>query len=161
MQRAILNRTTLVGIEKAGGISQEFLRLAYFALFNDYVSHCIKVLERSRGAASFWYIYKADQGPIDKFLFKSKIDLADFDLVSGKLKQIRDRTHFHIDFESVKDAKAVWQQAGLKGSALSKTVDQLWLVLTDVQQRHSLSETQLPNSYTVESVRDIVRKMKA
>ena len=51
MQRAIVNRTTLVGIEKAGGVFTEFLRVAYFALFNDYVSHCIKVLERNRGVA--------------------------------------------------------------------------------------------------------------
>ena len=53
LQRAILNRTTMLGIERSRGVTSLFIQVSYFALFNDYVAHCIKVFERSKQAASF------------------------------------------------------------------------------------------------------------
>ena len=53
LQRAILNRTTLLGFEDVGGISHIFLKLSYHAFFNDYVAHCIKIFDRNSKSASF------------------------------------------------------------------------------------------------------------
>lgn len=51
LQRAILNRTTLLGLEDAG-VSHLFLKLTYYALFNDYIAHCIKVFECCQKSSS-------------------------------------------------------------------------------------------------------------
>lgn len=144
LQRAILNRSTLLGLEDAGGISHLFLKLAYFALFNDYIAHCIKVFETGKQAASFWYIYRTNQKPIDACARREKISIKALEKVSGKLKHIRDKTHFHIDTTGVLDAKAVWREAGLSGKELSVAVDAAWHMLTNLQQSLSLPEVMLP-----------------
>jgi len=125
LQRAILNRTTLLGLEDAG-ISHLFLKLAYYALFNDYIAHCIKVFETRKQAASFWYIYRTNQKPIDACAHREKISVKALEKVSEKLQHIRDKTHFHIDTTGVIDPKAVWHQAGLTGKELSAAVDAAW-----------------------------------
>ncbi|MDI4635820.1 hypothetical protein J7U46_22330 [Pelomonas sp. V22] len=152
LQRAILNRTTMVGIEKVGGVSSLFLQVTYFALFNDYVAHCIKVFENSTRAASFWYIYRTDQGLVDAFAKKAKLDIASLEAVSAKLKHIRDQTHFHIDSKGVLDTKSVWRAAGLTGKQLSAAVDAAWSILTHLQQSLLLPETPLPAYYKVAHV---------
>src|SRR5712692_7354016 len=82
LQRAILNRTTLVGLKEAGGISHLFLKLVYYALFNDYIAHCVKIFERRRGAASFWYIYHANTKPLDNYARRNNIDFVQLEQVS-------------------------------------------------------------------------------
>lgn len=144
LQRAILNRTTLLGLEDAGGISHLFLKLSYFALFNDYIAHCIKVFETGKQAASFWYIYRTNQKPIDTCARREKINVKALEKVSEKLKHIRDKAHFHIDTTGVLDVKAVWREAGLSGKELSAAVDAAWCILTDLQQSLSLPEVMLP-----------------
>jgi hypothetical protein len=156
MQRAILNRTTLLGIERSKGVRALFLQVAYFALFNDYVAHCIKVFEQSKRAASFWYIYRTDQKIVDAFAKKEKIDLAALEGVSTKLKHIRDKTHFHIDAEGVLDTKAIWRDAGLTGKQLSEAVDNAWAILVHLQQQLSLPAVTIPSYYKVTHVHERV-----
>lgn len=139
LQRAILNRTTLLGFEEANSISQLFLKLVYYALFNDYVAHCIKVFDRNRQSASFWYIHRTNQKPITAYARRHKISIAALARVSNKLKRIRDLTHFHIDTEGVLDPKAVWREADLSGKELSNAVDAAWTIL-----RHLGSSVGLP-----------------
>lgn len=129
VQRAILNRRAMVAMESAGGISDIHLKVVYFALFNDYIARCIKVFERSAGAASFWYIYDTNQKPINEFARKNQIDLALFERLTPKLKHVRDKTHFHIDREGVLDPQAVWREADLNGQELAATVDKMWALL--------------------------------
>lgn len=144
LQRAILNRTTLLGLEDADGISHLFLKLAYDALFNDYIAHCIKVFEIGKQAASFWYIYRTNQKPIDACACREKISIQALEKISGQLRHIRDKTHFHIDTTGVLNAEAVWLGAGLSGKELSVAVDAAWRLLTDLQQSLSLPEVTLP-----------------
>ena len=143
LQRAILNRTTLLGLEDTG-VSRLFLKLTYCALFNDYIAHCIKVFETRKQVTSFWYIYRANQKPIDAYARRKKISIKTLETVSEKLKHIRDKTHFHIDETGVLDSKAVWREAGLKGKELSGAVDAAWDMLTDLQQSLKLPEVILP-----------------
>jgi hypothetical protein len=143
LQRAILNRTTLVGLEDAG-VSHLFLKLAYYALFSDYVAHCIKVFETRKQAASFWYIYRTNRKPIDAFARRNKISIKALETVSEKLKHIREKTHFHIDETGALDPKAVWHEADLKGKELSRAVDSAWDILTELQQSLKLPEVTLP-----------------
>lgn len=156
LQRAILNRTTMLGIERSRGVTSLFLQVSYFALFNDYVAHCIKVFERSKQVASFWYIYRTKQGIVDVFAKKAKIDLASLEEVSDKLKHIRDQTHFHIDTNGVLGTKEVWRAAGLTGKQLSIAVDTAWSILTHLQESMVVPEVSLPSHYTVAHVHERV-----
>lgn len=144
LQRAILNRTTLLGFEAAGGISHLFLKLAYYALFNDYVAHCIKVFDRNQQSASFWYVHRTNEKPIASYARRHKISIAALERVSDKLKQIRDKTHFHIDTDGVLDPKVVWREADLSGKELSAAVDAAWEVLKHLESSLQLPETTLP-----------------
>lgn len=156
MQRAILNRTTLLGIERSKDVRALFIQLTYFALFNDYVANCIKVFEQSKKAASFWYIYRTDQKVISVFAQKEKIDLATLEDVSTKLKHIRDKTHFHIDADGVLDPKVIWRDSGLTGKQLSKAVDDVWAILVHLQQQLSLPAVTIPSYYKIDHVHERV-----
>lgn len=144
LQRAILNRTTLLGLEDAGGLSSVFLQVTYFALINDYLAHCIKVFDRGRQAASFWYIYRTDERPFAAYAKRKRIDIAGLEEVSSKLKHIRDKTHFHIDSDAVVDPKAIWRSAGLSGKELSAAVDAAWGMLSELASTLNLEEVVLP-----------------
>lgn len=143
LQRAILNRTTLLGFEAAGSLSHDFLKLTYYALFNDYVAHCIKVFDRSKQSTSFWYIQRTNAKPVAAYARRHKISMAALERVSDKLKHIRDRTHFHIDSEGVLDPKAVWREADLTGKQLSAAVDGAWSILRDLAKSLHLPEVTL------------------
>ena len=145
LQRAILNRSTLVSLGAEGRISHLFLKLIYFALFNDYIAHCIKVFERGSRAASFWYIYRTDRKPLDGYARRNNISVATLEQVSKKLTHLRNKTHFHIDKEGVFDPKAVWLEAGLSGSELSNAVDAVWNMLNDLQTTLGLAPLALPD----------------
>jgi AbiU2 len=145
LQRAIMNRTTLLGFEAAGEISHLFLQVTYYALFNDYVAHCIKVFDRNKQSASFWYVHRTNEKPIKLFARRYKIKISSLDKVSAKLKQIRDKTHFHIDTDGVLDPKAVWRDANLSGKDLSAAVDAAWKILKHLEKSLQLPETMLPH----------------
>jgi hypothetical protein len=68
----------MVAMENVG-VSNGWLKVIYYALFNDYIAHCIKVFERSAGSASFWYVYESNQKPINAFASKNGIDLGIFE----------------------------------------------------------------------------------
>lgn len=148
LQRAILNRRTLVALEEERVANLGFLRLAYLALFNDYIAHCMKVFEENNRVASLWYLHRTDQHLVDAFASQSKIDMTVLKEVSAKLKQIRNRTHFHIDADAVQEPSAVWKVAGLTGRALAGAVDAAWAIVTHLQQHHSLPKVSLPDDYT-------------
>lgn len=145
LQRAILNRTTLLGLEDAGGLSGLFLQLTYYALFNDYISHCIKVFDRGRQATSFWFIYRTNEKPIVASARRNGVDLVALEKVSAKLKHIRDKTHFHIDSEAVIDPTVIWLEAGLSGKELSEAVDAAWNILKELAVSLHLPEVTLPH----------------
>lgn len=145
LQRAILLGTTLVGIESVKGVYHYFLYVTYTGLFNDYIAHCIKVFEQNKRVAPFWYVYRTNEKPIKAFAQSNKIDLAALEAVSHKLKLIRNKTHFHIDKDSVLKPKAIWAQAGLAGKELANAVDAAWKILTHLQQIHGLPKITLPN----------------
>jgi len=144
LQRALLNRTTLLGLEDANGVSHPFLLLTYYAFFNDYIAHCIKIFEEKTRAASFWHIYRTHQKSIDEYARRKKIRIQHFKEMSNKLKTIRNKTHFHIDKNCVLNSQKVWRDAGLSGKDLATAVNAAWDILKYLQKSLDLPEISLP-----------------
>lgn len=127
--RAILERKAMIGIKKADTYhTVDFIKIAYDALYNDMIAHAIKVFE-DRGDASFWYIKRCKKKEIHNFVKENNIDISRFKVLTKSLKHIRDKTHFHIDRNAVKNTKQVWKDAGIKGRELAKGLDDLWSIL--------------------------------
>lgn len=144
LQRALLNRRAMVAMEAVAGINNDILKVVYYALFNDYIAHCIKVFERNSGAASFWYIYDNNQKPLNAYARKHRINVKDFEDLVEKLKHVRDKTHFHIDRDAVLDPNAVWREAGLNGQKLATAVDNAWELLNALQEHLGRDPLELP-----------------
>lgn len=153
LQRAIINRRAMVAMESVG-VSNDWLKVIYYALFNDYIAHCIKVFERSAGSASFWYVYESNQKPINVFASKHDIDLEIFERLTTKLKHVRDKTHFHIDREGVLDPKAVWREADLNGEELATSIDHMWALLNAARQALGRLPMEVP-PYDDEFIRNL------
>lgn len=130
----MLIRVTLLGIEKHRHITKVFSRVIRDALHNDYMAHAIKVFEQSPKAASFWYLYRTNPGPIDKYARQAGYGIDNLQVVSDKLKTIRNGSHFHIDKTGVLDPKVVWSGAALTGKELGAAIDFVWAALGVIQK---------------------------
>lgn len=134
VQRVILNVRAYDKILEADtrhkGI--DFIQLAYRALFNDFTSNAIKVLEGHNGgkARSFWWVYRKNKNDIDSFVKENEIDWVLLKRVSEKLHIIRNGTHFHFSYQYENDYKNVWKTADLKGDEFLNAMDSLWAILT-------------------------------
>lgn len=133
LQKILLIRATLLGAHKHRGTTKIFTRIVAESLKNDHESHAMKVFEQSSKAASFWYLYRTHPGPIDKYAREFAYDIANLQLVSDKLKAIRNGTHFHIDKAGVLDPKAIWKGAALTGEELGAAIDVVWGALSSIQ----------------------------
>lgn len=134
LQKALLIRETLLAVEKHRYTLKVFTRVVNESLKNDYLSHAIKVFDRNSQSTSFWYLYKSDPRPIDKYAKAVGYSVDLLAEVSDKLKTVRNGTHFHIDSRGVLDPAAIWKDAAIKGSQLSATLDFAWGALSSVQQ---------------------------
>ncbi len=143
LQKVLLIRTTLLGIEDQRYTTKTFTRVIHDALHNDYISHAIKIFERSSKASSFWYLYRTDPRLIDRYARQVGYNIADLQTVADKLKIIRNGTHFHIDETGVLDPSVIWHGADLKGSELAAALDFAWGALLAVQRKMGLPETTL------------------
>ena len=134
LQKALLIRATLLGIEKHRYTTKVFIRIIEDALHNDHMSHAIKVFEQSSKSASFWYLYRTDPKPIDNYARQVGYDIGKLQIASDKLKTIRNGSHFHIDKAGVLDPKVVWSGAALTGKELGAAIDFVWGALGTIQR---------------------------
>ena len=133
LQKVLLIRETLLGIEQLRYTGKVFIRVINDALHNDYMSHSIKLFEQGSQAASFWYIYRSDARQIDLHARRTGYSLTTLQTVSDKLKAIRNGTHFHIDSSGVLDPGVIWSDAALTGKELAAAIDFAWGALCEVQ----------------------------
>jgi len=129
IHRALLNLELMKAMEKHGRFSTDEAKGTYYALFNDYLAHCIKVLEDRGGAASLFYIYRTNRGPLETAAGELGVDMSRLRQMGEKLKHVRDKTHFHIDHDGVLDPKSVWRDADINGRDLATAVLHAWALL--------------------------------
>ncbi len=134
LQKAILIRATLLAIERHEYTASNFIRIINNALYTAYIAHAIKVFDRNRESASYWYIVRVYSGSIKRVAKSLCVSLDDLEAVSDKIKIIRDGTAFHIDKKSVIAPSVVWSEADLTGKDLSDAIDTVWSVLSKIQE---------------------------
>lgn len=160
LQKSLLIRTTLLGLDKHKRTAKVFTRVVRDSLHNDYVSHAMKVFEQSSKAASFWYLYRTDPRQIDKYARETGYNVADLQAVSDKLKAIRNGTHFHIDKAGVLDPRVIWSGAALTGKELGAAIDFAWGALSAIQ---SASGGAIPSllDYTVDDALAALKRVES
>lgn len=99
---------------------ENFFTITERALFNCMVGHAVKVLDRNRESATFWAIFDTAPDKITKLSSYEEEKLRFLDGLTGKLKLVRDKTHFHIDKDGVLDPRAIWRDADIKGIELGE-----------------------------------------
>lgn len=135
--------------------SWSFFSYAYLAFYNDMVAHSIKVLDKHKDAASFWYLYRCKKNEVLDFLDEIDLPLTEVDDLSEKLNHIRNKTHFHIDKKGVFNPEEIWKQADIKGNFFNKVMDGLWETLNHLYFLHHDKKFNQP-LYTGKDVKDII-----
>ena len=116
---------------------ESFFSISERALFNDMISHAIKVLEiDKRGDSStFWYVLKQDKKTVEKLKSYSSKKISSLrGGLAVKLKHIRDKTHFHIDKDSILDPNKIWLKADIKGNELKEALQYLFILLEELYE---------------------------
>lgn len=121
---------TLVAENPTFGLS--FFRYVYYSLKNDLIAHGIKILDKHKDTASFWYLYRLMKDEINKYLVNKNFSIDKIEKLSAKLKIVRDKTHFHIDKYGVFDPDEIWENAGITGNEFNLVFDFLWELMNNL-----------------------------
>ena len=139
---AMHERQALISLEdyrkKNGSIyyhGGNFFEIAQKALFNDMISHIIKVLDSDVRSASFWYILRVGRKTIESCNSYSEEKIKFLENLNPKLKIVRDKTHFHIDEDGVLSPENIWSKAGITGNELGRGIDYLFDVLLEMRNK--------------------------
>jgi len=146
IRTALLQRQALVGIAAAKSKHKlDFFTLSHDALLNDMVAHAIKVLDKNQDSATFWYLYNNDPKTIDSFLKDKTYDLKTLEDMAGKLIQVRNMTHFHIDKKGVLNPKAIWREAEINWDDFDKILKHVFEILQHLRKAHLGKKLAMPN----------------
>lgn len=134
-------RIAIQGMNRAESLhGWDFFRLAQMALFNDIIARSIKVFDRNTQSASFWYIWRCMEHQLKGTLASAGITIHSLNVLTEKLKVVRDKTHFHIDCSAVLKPANVWKDAGIKGRDLYRALDGVSDVLKQAHRVHFKKE---------------------
>jgi len=135
----------------------EFLGQCSMALFNDMFSHLIKVMDQNQKSASFWYIYQYNKKKVKEILCEKGLDINFMNTMAKKLKEVRNQTHFHIDFKGSLDSKAIWKEVHIKKSDITKLIDILMVVLGQLYKE----DVSMEQSFITYDGNDVLSAVKA
>ena len=146
INNAILKRRALIGVHSIDSVhGLDFFRLAAHALYNDIISHTVRVFEEGAGVASFWYIVKSDEAAIKRTLKATNSSLEKIEELSKAFKHIRDKVHFHIDKEAILDPSKVWVTADITGDELGFILESSFNILSSLNYELTGEIIELPD----------------
>lgn len=104
-----------------------FFYYASNALYKDSISRAIKILEKNydNNTLSFWYIYNQNRTFINNILTENNMNIDELEVLSKKLKHLRNKLFFHLDKKGVKDSNSIWKEADITGDFLESTLHKL------------------------------------
>lgn len=137
-----------------------FFTYASLAFHGEMFSHAIKVLDKHKDVASFYYIYRSNPKAVLAELKKCNLTLSDVDQLTAKLKIVRDKTHFHIDRDAVFAPNATWEQANITGTFFNHVVDRLWTVLNSLYSLEFDHDFGQP-VYLGQDIKEIISTLKS
>ena len=143
---AILKRRALIGLHSlhsAHGL--DFFTVAAHALYNDVLSHSMKLLETDPKPASFWFLVRCDKASAKKAAKARGVNLSDVAAIAARLKSIRNKTHFHIDKNAVLNPRAVWIDAMIEGDQLGTALEGAYAILSELHFIKHGIRTALPD----------------
>ncbi len=109
-----------------------FFAYASLALYDGMFAHAIKVLDKHKDAASFFYLYNCKPKEIQSEFTKAGLALTDVESLASKLDNVRDKTLFHIDKGAVFTPNKPWEDANITGNFFNHVMDKLWTVLNSI-----------------------------
>jgi hypothetical protein len=107
LQRAIYYRRAWSALKSTDRLTSglDVFELMDRAFFDQMVGHAIKVFDRNRQSASFWHLLRQRRTEIEEFCETRSCKLDCIEMLTAKLKIVRNKTHFHIDGDCVSDPK--------------------------------------------------------
>lgn len=129
----------LVGMSEAKAENKIlFLRLASDALRNDMISHLMRVLDKTRNTASFWYIYRNEKDAIDQVVSKELIDFSLLENLASKdrLYHLRNKSHFHIDKKYTYNQHNAWKDANISSTEIKSALESLLCILSSLFKKY-------------------------
>ena len=157
LNNAILERRALIAlheVKSAHGL--DFFRISAIALFNDLVSHTIKVFEVSKQVAGFWYLERVNEKAFADAAADLNIDVNRIRRFAKRFRTIRNKTHFHIDKMDVLDPRKVWRRAGITGDELGCILEDGYHLLNRVYETRTGKTKSIPD-YRGEDIAMIIR----
>jgi hypothetical protein len=121
--RAILYLRALRGLSRADSYhAVDFVRLAYWALYDQLFAHVIRVLG-PREQAGFWFLVKKHKNACAEFCTRANVSLDHVTAIEKKLSHIRNKALFHLDRAGVLDPSRIWEEADLTFGELERAMN--------------------------------------
>ena len=157
LHHAILERKALIGLRDVKSFhAWDYFRITGYALFNDMVSHTIKVFEDNSNSTSFWYLEKSDKAAMDRAARATGVQIKDIKDLCAGLEHIRNKTHFHIDKDAVLNSQKVWKDADVQDDDLGTLLESAASILIRLYKEKTGIEYDVPE-YDGTDVREIIK----
>lgn len=145
LSNAIIKRRALIAMDKVDSYhGLDFFRVVKHALYNDVLAHAMRVFDSTRNSASFGHILKKDAVAAERAFANLQIDRVRLEKCANGLKDIRNKTHFHIDAIALNDPSQVWKGADVTGDDLGYLLESGFSVLSSLYLEHTGIEFTIP-----------------
>lgn len=112
--------------EEAISTESMFLALASQAMINDMFTLTMRVMDKTKGVASFWYLNKMERDALEPLM---KNDLKFIKDTSDSLSHARNKSHAHIDKNYVYKSHLAWNEANVSGISLERFLNIIYAAL--------------------------------
>ena len=135
---ALLERKVLVSLEKYNKdfrlytTGENFFAIAHRALFSDILTHSIKVLDTDERSATFWSILDSNRELIEKMQSYSQKKTEYLKTLARKLKNFRNKTHFHIDVKVVSGRDEILNKQEIDPTKYFESLNYVWSLLNEL-----------------------------
>jgi hypothetical protein len=129
-----------------------FLALATQAMINDMFTLTMRVMDRTKGVASFWYLFKMKRDALEPLI---ATDLKFIKDTSDRLSRARNKSHAHIDKKYVYKSHLAWDEANISGINLERFLNIVYVALCGLFEATTGSKFVLPD-YDSGDVRTVV-----